>query len=178
MGLFSFAKMATSGSIAWRNAFAITLALLWCGVNSLPVIDQWAEGAVVNPAQQETPGRCATCDLVPCGFCQEGCLPSSCTTKYDVIKNGKLSRNTCSDGNRGEVPPNCRPGSPTPPPIAAPTSTPTLEPIQPPTSNLAPVPTNWYVQGESGYDDNRIAKSPPRVAGSLNTMYTYYPHAI
>jgi len=46
--------MAASDSIAWRNAFAITFALLWCGVNSLPVIDQWAEGAAVNPAQQET----------------------------------------------------------------------------------------------------------------------------
>merc|ERR1711865_1265207 len=135
MGLFSFAKMATSGSIAWRNAFAITLALLWCGVNSLPVIDQWAEGAVVNPAQQETPGRCATCDLVPCGFCQEGCLPSSCTSKYDVIKNGKLSRNDCSDDgvpNRGEVPPNCRPDSPTPPPAPPPAPPPTPPPPAPP----------------------------------------------
>ena len=47
-----------------------------------------------------------------------------------------------------------------------------------PSGNRRTVPTNWYVEGESGYDDNRIAQSLNRVAGSLNTLYTYYPHAI
>merc|ERR1740130_1673081 len=81
------------------------------------------------------PGSCVSCDLVPCGHCQEGCAESACTWESDVDKEGKSGRNGCgvTNGimNEGIVPPACRPGAPevpSPSPSTAPTTHPTNEP--------------------------------------------------
>ena len=59
-----------------------------------------------------TPGGCLTCDLVPCGYCQQGCPPSSCKHESVVDKANKKDRNGCKTKgtilNYGEVPPQCR----------------------------------------------------------------------
>ena len=58
------------------------------------------------------PGLCASCDLVPCGYCQEGCPFSACRYDGATDKPGATDRNGCSkiDGvlNAGQTPPNCR----------------------------------------------------------------------
>ena len=51
---------------------------------------------------------CETCDLVPCGYCQEGCSVSSCTCEQEVDDPGKVDRNGCADENIGQKPPACR----------------------------------------------------------------------
>merc|ERR1712166_413297 len=66
------------------------------------------------------PGSCASCDLVPCGHCQEGCAESACTYESDVDKPDKTGRNGCGAGangilNEGIVPPSCRVSSLTAP---------------------------------------------------------------
>ena len=59
------------------------------------------------------PGACAACDLVPCGYCQEGCLASSCTYESSIDKPGSTTRNDCAEAsgvkNSGLVPPICKP---------------------------------------------------------------------
>merc|ERR1712195_465750 len=65
------------------------------------------------------PAACASCDSVPCGFCQEGCQPSSCTYEGGVDKVGATSRNECAAAetpsglvpNFGELPIKCRAGT-------------------------------------------------------------------
>ena len=57
---------------------------------------------------------CVSCDLVPCGHCQEGCPYSTCTDKGPPDKPGALHRNLCRTGidgvlNSGEFPTQCRP---------------------------------------------------------------------
>jgi len=58
---------------------------------------------------------CGTCDLVPCGYCQEGCSLSSCKQESEVDKPDKTDRNGCAMKNGipnfGQVPPKgkCRP---------------------------------------------------------------------
>ena len=58
---------------------------------------------------------CGTCDLVPCGYCQEGCSVSSCKQESEVDKPGKSDRNGCAMKNGipnfEQVPPKgkCRP---------------------------------------------------------------------
>ena len=97
----------------------------------------------LNPARRGQ--GCATCDQVPCGYCQEGCSPDSCTSEFDVDKHGKRDRNGCGlkNGvwNTGSVPPKCRPApqTPTPQPTATPSRTPTASPVQP--SGPSPAPT-------------------------------------
>merc|ERR1712166_1419195 len=39
---------------------------------------------------------CASCDLVPCGYCQAGCPFSTCTDEGQVDKVGATSRNGCA----------------------------------------------------------------------------------
>eukprot|EP01052_Picozoa_sp_SAG31_P036133 SAG31_NODE_4465_length_3209_cov_4.435691_2_plen_144_part_00 len=48
--------------------------------------------------------NCPSCDLVPCGECQEGCSIS-----FDGCSNisSATSRNGCPAGNRGEHPTGC-----------------------------------------------------------------------
>jgi len=73
------------------------------------------ENGILNARQLPPvcrPAPCASCALVPCGFCQEGCPPSTCSYESGVDKPGATSRNECSAGgvdNAGEVPPQCRP---------------------------------------------------------------------
>merc|ERR1712166_497321 len=76
--------------------------------------------------------ECASCDLVPCGYCQQGCPGSPCSYESSVDKAGKTSRNWCDNSNFGEYPPACRAA----PPIAAPTEAPTIA-----GSNPTDVPT-------------------------------------
>ena len=79
-----------------------------------------------SPTPSPTPSPtarqpCASCDLVPCGLCQDGCPPSACTydqPAVDVV--GATSRNGCVNGNAGQVPPRCRAPSPTPAPVPLP----------------------------------------------------------
>ena len=55
----------------------------------------------INPksnAHQPVNGKCASCDLVPCGQCQAGCAPDSCPTG---------TRNACANRNRGKRPRFC-----------------------------------------------------------------------
>merc|ERR1712166_532049 len=98
-----------------------------------------------EPTKAPGTDGCASCDLVPCGYCQEGCAPSSCTYESQLDKPGKADRNGCgiSNGiwNQGSVPPNCRPSSP----IVAPTSEPTITPAAP---NKAP--TKAPISGPPG----------------------------
>merc|ERR1712166_1718251 len=90
-----------------------------------------------------TPGGCATCDLVPCGYCQEGCPMSTCTYKSSVDKPKKTDRNGCMAENKqwppfkptvdpgtlniGQVPRDCRPS----PESATPAPAPHQEPASP-----------------------------------------------
>eukprot|EP00662_Eupelagonemidae_sp_cell21_P021148 gene21148-54157_t len=53
---------------------------------------------------------CASCDLVPCGHCQQGCPPS-----HDGCGKG-TSRNACPNRNKGYWPPSCLPPASPPPP--------------------------------------------------------------
>jgi len=67
--------------------------------------------------KQTPPGCNVHCDCakVPCGYCQEGCPPS--TSECKVVeghdrarhsgKHGKGTKNDCSVGNAGYVPPSC-----------------------------------------------------------------------
>ena len=55
----------------------------------------------INPkanAHQPVGGKCASCDLVPCGQCQAGCSSSACPTG---------TRNACANANRGKRPRFC-----------------------------------------------------------------------
>merc|ERR1740130_1273675 len=70
---------------------------------------------VKNSGQTPTqcrPAPCASCGLVPCGFCQEGCPPSDCAYETIVDKPDATSRNGCTTfggvKNFEEVPPQCR----------------------------------------------------------------------
>merc|ERR1712166_600656 len=58
------------------------------------------------------PAPCASCGLVPCGFCQEGCPPSECAYETIVDQPGATSRNECATvggvKNFQEMPPQCR----------------------------------------------------------------------
>merc|ERR1712166_1490818 len=87
------------------------------------------------------PGSCASCDLVPCGHCQEGCAESACTYESDVDKEGKSGRNGCGvpNGimNEGIVPPACRPGAPEVP-SPSPSAAPTTQSTNQPTSDTQP----------------------------------------
>ena len=59
---------------------------------------------------------CASCELVPCGMCQDGCTSSVCeTTQPAVDKAGATSRNGCGRSNDGQVPTKCRVPSPAAP---------------------------------------------------------------
>merc|ERR1712195_32520 len=46
---------------------------------------------------------CASCDQVPCGFCQDGCPGSDCTADYPMDKPDSTSRNWCANNNAGLV---------------------------------------------------------------------------
>merc|ERR1711865_83925 len=77
-------------------------------------------GVWVNPEDPPSPPEdppsppepCSSCDLVPCGRCQEGCPPSECEYKSEVDKSGSTSRNDCGKKkgifNLGHVPLDCR----------------------------------------------------------------------
>lgn len=70
-------------------------------------------------------GSCERCELVPCGYCQEGCVESSCGTddggwEPGVDKVGHSSRNGCANDNAGANPTKCRTFFSTPPPRALP----------------------------------------------------------
>jgi len=54
------------------------------------------------------PAPCASCGLVPCGFCQDGCPPSTCTYETGVDQVGATERNACASGNAGQLPTQCR----------------------------------------------------------------------
>ena len=59
------------------------------------------------------PADCASCELVPCGECQDGCPRSS---QGCDPASGASSRNGCRDGNAGCHPSGCTvPSPPTPP---------------------------------------------------------------
>ena len=87
------------------------------------------------------PQPCTSCDLVPCGWCQEGCEGSSCTHESPIDKPGATSRNGCARNNAGQIPPSCRTeasteaqtDAPTPHPSEAPTDAPTPHPSEAPT---------------------------------------------
>jgi len=61
------------------------------------------------------PAPCASCDSVPCGFCQEGCPPSACDMMTGVDKVGAVSRNECPTVggvlNAAALPTKCRAGT-------------------------------------------------------------------
>ena len=73
--------------------------------------------ALEMPSHVRHTGPCASCDLVPCGYCQEGCAPSSCEYEGTKDKLGKRDRNRCgiTNGirNKGIVPEDCRSSSTT-----------------------------------------------------------------
>ncbi len=55
----------------------------------------------INPksnAHEPVNGKCATCSLVPCGKCQEGCVASNCPTG---------NKNSCGNNNKGQKPSFC-----------------------------------------------------------------------
>ena len=51
-----------------------------------------------NNAHEPVNGKCSTCDLVPCGQCQQGCSSSSCPTG---------TKNSCANNNQGKKPRFC-----------------------------------------------------------------------
>ena len=52
--------------------------------------------------------NCPSCDLVPCGQCQEGCLISFNGCPNPLPNHpGANSRNGCKAGNKGEHPTGC-----------------------------------------------------------------------
>merc|ERR1712166_1241929 len=71
------------------------------------------ESTPTPPPPTPTLIPCASCDLVPCGYCQAGCPFSTCTDEGQVDKVGATSRNGCAtvDGvkNSGQTPTQCRP---------------------------------------------------------------------
>merc|ERR1712166_1450314 len=84
---------------------------------------------------------CATCDLVPCGYCQQDCPGSDCIYESSVDKVGATSRGWCGGNNAGIFPPACRSAAPNAaprdaptaaPPTDAPTAVPTAEPTAAP----------------------------------------------
>ena len=103
-----------------------------------------------EPAPTEAPTepeRGCECDLVPCGWCQEGCPPSTCSYESEVDKPGKTDRNGCGSAlsrqnkeifNLGHFPPACRPA-------VAPIEEPTPEPV--PCASCDLVPCGWCQEG-------------------------------
>ena len=83
-----------------------------------------ASGADVNSSALPSPAAarlrpvadCASCELVPCGQCQEGCPRSS--RDCDPL-GGASSRNGCKAGNAGCHPGGCTIPSPPAPPLPA-----------------------------------------------------------
>lgn len=69
--------------------------------------------AAVSPVATEA--GCASCNLVPCGYCQQGCRASTCTFEFEGDKASVTSRNGCATKNgvlnAGQYPPTCRPAT-------------------------------------------------------------------
>ena len=53
------------------------------------------------PHSEMTSAGCSSCDLVPCGQCQQGCSNSLCSG------NGGTSKNGCANNNDGRFPTSC-----------------------------------------------------------------------
>uniref|UniRef100_A0A7S0J0T4 EGF-like domain-containing protein n=1 Tax=Calcidiscus leptoporus TaxID=127549 RepID=A0A7S0J0T4_9EUKA len=67
-----------------------------------PPPSPWApEPSPPPPPSSSPPLRCASCELVPCGQCQEGCPPKWCD------QNFQDSANWCANGNAGRFPTSC-----------------------------------------------------------------------
>ena len=57
---------------------------------------------VAGVLQTESTGAaCSSCDLVPCGQCQQGCQHSLCSS------NGATSKNGCANKNHARLPTSC-----------------------------------------------------------------------
>ena len=77
-----------------------------------PTIEQ------IKSLKTASPG-CASCDMVPCGWCQEDCPYSGCMDKGAPDKPGSTNRNGCAPQNKlhGEINwptaayPKCEPGT-------------------------------------------------------------------
>merc|ERR1712166_577757 len=104
----------------------------WCANNNAGQIPPQCRPEPATAATAAT-GSCASCDQVPCGFCQDGCPGSECTAGYPMDKPESTSRNWCANNNAGIVPPQCRPEASTPTPTPTPTPTATDAPTQTPT---------------------------------------------
>ena len=112
------------------------------GVWNKGMVPSKCRGVTAEPSAQPTrsptlPGSCETCDLVPCGYCQQGCTRSECIYEDAADKPGQTSRNGCLQfygiPNYGQEPFICRDctperdctratNAPTDPPTDAPTS--------------------------------------------------------
>ena len=96
---------------------ALTGVALVCAYPSLDgVIPETTATSHEIPGSLAEVGGCTCCELVPCGYCQQGCAPSSCKKESNLDKDGKTDRNDCATKhgilNAGQTPKNCRPEAP------------------------------------------------------------------
>ena len=66
----------------------------------------YAKPPVLPPSVSWAWPPCASCELVPCGECQEGC-PAKWCSAADKASTGSDSANWCANGNRGQQPTFC-----------------------------------------------------------------------
>merc|ERR1712195_337518 len=74
----------------------------WCANNNAGLVPPQCRSEQASVATAAT-GSCASCDQVPCGFCQDGCPGSDCTADYPMDKPDSTSRNWCANNNAGLV---------------------------------------------------------------------------
>lgn len=88
----------------------------WCENDNRGKVPSWCHDSAAARASTTQVTRCDSCDLVPCGQCQEDCAPTIC--------DGGDSKNWCSNDNKGHFPTSCLetttlPPAPAPPPPQA-----------------------------------------------------------
>ena len=105
----SFSSRVIIPSIDGNNLLAEDEALMKSLTNpplmiTVPYPVRW-------PLEYKHGNGCATCDLVPCGYCLQDCRGSQCTYESSVDRVGATSRSWCRNNNAGEFPPACRPAA-------------------------------------------------------------------
>merc|ERR1712195_471142 len=66
----------------------------WCANNNAGQIPPQCRPEPATAATAAT-GSCASCDQVPCGFCQDGCPGSDCTAGYPMDKPELVRQQQC-----------------------------------------------------------------------------------
>jgi hypothetical protein len=86
--------------------------------NATQGVSAWCETNKIckfkSDPPEPVPGKCASCDLVPCGYCQAKCPKRYCSYQFEGFdEKGSWERNGCEDPME-DIPEKCRNSLPTP----------------------------------------------------------------